>query len=48
MGVLGEHGNMSSATVLFILERLRARRAPRPWVAMAFGPGLAGEAMVLT
>ena len=48
LGVLSEHGNMSSATVLFILERLRARRAPRPWVAMTFGPGLAGEAMVLT
>lgn len=47
LGVLADHGNMSSATVLFILERLRSRSAPRPWVAMAFGPGLAGEAVVL-
>ncbi|MEY3231033.1 MAG: hypothetical protein RL689_1122 [Planctomycetota bacterium] len=47
LGVLADHGNMSSATVLFIIERLRARRAARPWVAMAFGPGLAGEAVVL-
>lgn len=47
LGVLADHGNMSSATVLFILERLRARGVPRPWVAMAFGPGLAGEALVL-
>ncbi|MEI7658411.1 MAG: type III polyketide synthase [Phycisphaerae bacterium] len=47
LGVLADHGNMSSATVLFILERLASRGVPRPWVAMAFGPGLAGEAMVV-
>ena len=47
MHILQEHGNMSSATVLFILRGLMQRKAPRPWVAMAFGPGLAGEAMVL-
>lgn len=47
LGVLADHGNMSSATVLFIIDRLRMRGAPRPWVAMAFGPGLAGEALVL-
>ena len=28
---------MSSATVLFILDRLRRRDAPRPCVALAFG-----------
>jgi predicted naringenin-chalcone synthase len=42
--VLTEHGNMSSPTVLFILERLRRLAAPRPCVAMGFGPGLVVEA----
>jgi predicted naringenin-chalcone synthase len=42
--VFAEHGNMSSPTVLFILERLRREQAPRPCVALGFGPGLAVEA----
>ena len=42
--VLSEHGNMSSATVLFILDRLRKAGAQAPCVALAFGPGLAVEA----
>jgi predicted naringenin-chalcone synthase len=42
--VLAEHGNMSSATVLFVLDRLRSAGAPRPCVALGFGPGLAIEA----
>jgi predicted naringenin-chalcone synthase len=42
--VLSECGNMSSPTVLFILDRLRQRNAPRPCVAMGFGPGLYAEA----
>lgn len=42
--VLTEYGNMSSSTILFILERLREQKAARPCVAMAFGPGLAVEA----
>jgi predicted naringenin-chalcone synthase len=42
--VLEECGNMSSPTVLFILDRLRRRDAPRPCVALGFGPGLAAEA----
>jgi predicted naringenin-chalcone synthase len=42
--VLAQCGNMSSPTVLFILERLRRRHAPRPCVALGFGPGLAVEA----
>jgi predicted naringenin-chalcone synthase len=40
-------GNMSSPTVLFILEQLRSRGAPRPCVALGFGPGLAAEAALL-
>src|SRR5262249_41876051 len=42
--VLAECGNMSSPTVLFVLQRLRNRRAPLPCVGLGFGPGLAMEA----
>ncbi len=42
--VLSSCGNMSSPTVLFILERLRGRPGALPCVALAFGPGLAVEA----
>ena len=45
--VLADHGNMSSPTILFILERLRLAGAPRPWVGLAFGPGLTTEAALL-
>jgi len=45
--VLAECGNMSSPTILFILERLYRRTAPRPCVALAFGPGLSVEAALL-
>jgi predicted naringenin-chalcone synthase len=45
--VFAEHGNMSSPTVVFILERLQSRGAPRPCVALGFGPGLAVEAALL-
>ena len=45
--VLGEFGNMSSPTVLFILDRLRRRDAPRPCVMLAFGPGLTIEAALV-
>lgn len=44
LGVLRDNGNMSSPTVLFILDQLWRSNTPRPWLAMAFGPGLAGEA----
>lgn len=42
--VLAECGNMSSPTVLFVVERLRRRHAPRPCVLLGFGPGLVAEA----
>ena len=42
--VFAEYGNMSSPTVLFVLKRLREQRAPRPCVALGFGPGLVAEA----
>jgi predicted naringenin-chalcone synthase len=41
--VLAAHGNMSSPTLLFILQRMRANAA-RPIVALGFGPGLVFEA----
>ena len=40
-------GNMSSPTVLFILDRLRRRDAPRPCVLLGFGPGLVAEAALV-
>lgn len=46
-GVLADVGNVSSGTVLFILERLRAAQVPRPWVTLAFGPGLTIEAALI-
>lgn len=42
--VLADLGNMSSPTILFILERLRRAPATLPCVALAFGPGLTIEA----
>jgi predicted naringenin-chalcone synthase len=45
--VLAEFGNMSSPTILFILDRMQRRDAPRPCVVLAFGPGLTIEAALL-
>ena len=45
--ILSEYGNMSSPTVLFIIDRMRRIQAPRPIVALAFGPGLAVESVLL-
>jgi prepilin-type processing-associated H-X9-DG protein len=47
-GVLAEFGNMSSPTILFILDRLRRQQTPGPWVLLAFGPGLTIEAALVT
>ncbi len=45
-GVLKDHGNMSSGTVMFVLERLmREAQTGAPGCAMAFGPGLVAETM---
>lgn len=46
--VFAEYGNMSSPTVLFIVERLRQQDARRPCVALGFGPGLNAEAALFT
>jgi len=51
--VLRRYGNMSSATVLFVLERIlrtgsEAREATERVCAMAFGPGLTVDTALLT
>ena len=45
--VLRRHGNMSSPTICFILKDLLASRAAGRCVAMAFGPGLTIELVLL-
>jgi predicted naringenin-chalcone synthase len=42
-GVLADNGNMSSATIMFVLERIMAGDATDNGIAIAFGPGLAAE-----
>ncbi len=45
-GVLRDFGNMSSSTVMFVLERMMRDAAPgASGCAMAFGPGLVAETM---
>jgi alpha-pyrone synthase len=44
--IFADYGNMSSPTVLFILDALRKANAPRPCVALGFGPGLVVEAVL--
>lgn len=46
--ILSKHGNMSSATILFLLERLKQDPLEGPVVALGFGPGLTIEAMLLS
>lgn len=43
--VLARFGNMSSATILFVLAEMMARGAEGQGIAVAFGPGLAAEAI---
>ena len=43
--VLARFGNMSSATILFVLADMMVRGASGEGVAIAFGPGLAAEAI---
>lgn len=45
--VLRNHGNMSSATVWFILDELRQREAKGLCLLLGFGPGLVAEAALL-
>jgi predicted naringenin-chalcone synthase len=43
--VLARFGNMSSATILFVLAAMMTRGAEGQGTAIAFGPGLAAEAI---
>jgi alpha-pyrone synthase len=43
--VLRDYGNMSSATLMFVLARKLRAGAAGPGIAMAFGPGLAVEGL---
>ncbi len=43
--VLRDFGNMSSATILFVLGRMLAARRDGPGLAFGFGPGLSIESM---
>jgi alpha-pyrone synthase len=44
--VLSRFGNMSSATVMFVLERMMEQaKSGQHGCAMAFGPGLIAETM---
>jgi predicted naringenin-chalcone synthase len=45
--ILAEHGNRSSPTVLFILQRMRSAGTAGPIIALGFGPGLMFEAALL-
>jgi predicted naringenin-chalcone synthase len=48
--VLAEHGNMSSVTVLFVLDEILRRRRPAPGslgLLGAFGPGFGAELALL-
>ncbi len=44
--ILKSFGNMSSATILFILHGMMRRKAATPCVALGFGPGLTIEAVL--
>lgn len=46
-GVLADAGNMSSATILFVLDRIRTSGRVGATAALAFGPGLSIESALL-
>jgi predicted naringenin-chalcone synthase len=47
LSVLRDHGNMSSATIWFIMEKLRNAGTKGPCVLLGFGPGLVAEAALV-
>lgn len=45
---LANYGNVSSATILFILAELSKQKTVRPWsIGLGFGPGLSAESVLL-
>ena len=50
LNVLHDYGNMSSATIMFVLDKIMQSNEPQPGdygVMMAFGPGLTMESILL-
>jgi predicted naringenin-chalcone synthase len=45
--VLRNYGNMSSPTILFVLNSFLQSEASGPCVAIGFGPGIYAEAALL-
>ncbi|MBS0333092.1 MAG: type III polyketide synthase, partial [Proteobacteria bacterium] len=45
--VLADHGNMSSPTVLFILDRARRAGLPKRSMLTAMGPGFTASTVTL-
>jgi alkylresorcinol/alkylpyrone synthase len=48
--VLDQYGNLSSATILFIIHAFLTRKTPQPGdygIAAAFGPGFSAELLLL-
>ncbi|HVT80653.1 MAG TPA: type III polyketide synthase [Phycisphaerae bacterium] len=45
--ILSHHGNLSSATLLFLLQNLAQQKAHGTCLALGFGPGLMAEGMLL-
>jgi alkylresorcinol/alkylpyrone synthase len=45
--VLADHGNMSSPTVLFVLDRVRRAGLPKRSVVTAMGPGFTTSSVTL-
>lgn len=44
--ILAEHGNMSSATILFILQKIFAQNLTGPVMTIGLGPGLMAEGIL--
>jgi predicted naringenin-chalcone synthase len=44
--ILRQFGNMSSATIMFVLQKMLQQKNPGRGCAMAFGPGVALESML--
>jgi alkylresorcinol/alkylpyrone synthase len=47
--ILKDYGNMSSATVLFVLDEMMRNARPQPGelgTIVAFGPGVSGEILL--
>ena len=46
--ILTHYGNMSSATILFVINQMRQHNCHGPCIALAFGPGLCAEVALIT